>query len=93
MCRYLYPIYVIYSVPKVLIKLFILTGIIFMWKQRLFSKILASGMVAVNQRTSNISFFTPKLILVAKFSQDPEHPLCSGKQLNLEIMSSFSNFL
>lgn len=62
-----------------------------MWKQRLFSKILASVRVAVNQRTRDISFFTLKLIPVVKFSQDPELPLPSGKQLSLEIMSSFSN--
>lgn len=92
-CCYLYHIHVIYLVPKDLIKFFILTGIIFMWKQKLFSKILASVMVAINRKTRERHLFLhPKLVPVARFSQVTELPLPSGKQLSLEVMSSISNF-
>lgn len=93
MCHYLYHVYVIYSVPKDLIKFSILTGIIFMWRQKLFSKILASVTVAINRKTRETHLFPhPKLIAVAKFSQVTELPLPSGKQLYLEVMSSISSF-
>lgn len=83
-----------FSVPEVLIKLFVLTGIIFMCKQRLFSNILASFMVAVNQRSRDIhSFPYSMFIRFPEFLQAPELLLHSaGKQLSLEVTSSISKF-